>query len=122
MPDENEFKTRLLLALVTRELKTAFFLTLSDEPNIKIVATASNTAELLTFNRSLQPNALVVEWELPGSSMTEVYPELKEAASPPSIFIIGKPSCEHDILEMALEGEFFVDPEDLIQTLRAHKE
>ncbi len=115
----NESRIRLLLAIYTRELKTAFFLALSTESDIQIRATASNTAELLTFNRSLQPNAIVLEWNLPGRPMTEVYPVLTQADSSPTIFIIGKPSSEHHIRDLAPEGDLFTDPEDLIHALKA---
>jgi DNA-binding NarL/FixJ family response regulator len=116
---ENMSQIRLLLAIFTRELKTAFFLALSDESNIQIRATASNTAELLTFNRSLQPNVIVLEWDLPGRPMTEVYPVLTQADSPPAILIIGKPSSEHHIRDMAPDCDLFTDPEDLIHALKA---
>ncbi len=110
-------KIGLLLAIFTRELKTAFFLALSDESNIQIRATASNTAELLTFNRSLQPDVIVLEWDLPGRPMTEVYPVLTQADFPPAIFIIGKPSSEDCIRDLAPAGDLFTDPEKLINAL-----
>ena len=114
---ENKPTVRLLLAIYARELKTGFFIALSDESNIQIVATAANTAELLTYNRSLRPNAIVLEWDLPGKPMTEVYPVLTQAGSPPEIFIIGKPSSEHDIRLMAPICDLFTDPEKLIEAI-----
>jgi DNA-binding NarL/FixJ family response regulator len=116
---ENISKIRLLLAIFTRELKAAFFLALSDEPNVQIMATASNTAELLTFNRSLQPYVIVLEWELPGRPMSEVYPVLTQADHPPAIFIIGKPSSEHHIRDQAPDCDLFADPEKLIKAILA---
>jgi DNA-binding NarL/FixJ family response regulator len=116
---ENMSQIRLLLAIFTRELKTAFFLALSDESNIHIRATASNTAELLTFNRSLQPDVIVLEWELPGRPMKEIYPVLAQADFPPAIFIIGKPSSERHILDLAPECDLFTDPEKLIEAILA---
>ena len=92
---------------------------MSDESNIQIVATASNTAELLTFTRSLQPNVIVLEWDLPGRPMTEVYPQLAQANCPPTILIIGKPSSEHHIRVLAPDSDLFADPEKLIQALKA---
>lgn len=117
---EDRPTVRLLLAIYTRELKTAFFLALSDEPNTQIVATASNTAELLTYNRSLQPNAVVLEWDLPGRPMPDVYALLSEADSAPSIFIIGKPSAERQIRELAPECDLYADPEKLLHALTVH--
>ena len=116
--NEDNPTVHLLLAIFTRELKTAFFLALSDEPNIHIVATAANTAELLTYNRSLQPNAIVLEWELPGRPMSEAYSALNQAEDPPSIFIVGKPSSERHIRELAPECDLYADPEKLIHELK----
>jgi DNA-binding NarL/FixJ family response regulator len=116
---ENMAQFRLLLAIFTRELKTAFFLSLSDMLNIQIIATASNTAELLTFSRSLQPEVIVLEWELPGRPMTEVYPVLTQGDCPPAVFIIGKPSSEHHIRDLAPDCDLFTDPEALIHALKA---
>jgi DNA-binding NarL/FixJ family response regulator len=119
MSAENIPKIRLLLAIFTRELKTAFFLALTDESNIQIKATASNTAELLTFNRSLQPNVIVLEWDLPGRPMSEVYPMLTQSDCPPAILIIGKPSSEHDIQLLVPDCDLFTDPENLIEAIMA---
>ncbi len=119
MSAENISKIRLLLAIFTRELKTAFFLALSDKSNIQIKGTASNTAELLTFSRSLQPDVIVLEWDLPGRPMTEVYPVLTQGDFPPAIFIIGKLSSEHHIRDLAPDCDLFTDPEDLIHALKA---
>ena len=114
---ENKQTVRLLLAIYTRELKTAFFLALSDESKIQIVATAANSAELLTYNRSLRPDSIVLEWDLPGKSMTDVYPVLTQDDSPPSIFIIGKPSSEHHVRDLALDCDLYTDPEELVNAL-----
>ena len=119
---EDKSSVRLLLAIYTRELKTAFFLALADEPNIQIIATAANTAELLTYNRSLQPNAILLEWDLPGRPMCEVYQVLTQAGDPPSIFIIGKPSSEEQIREVAPGCDLYAVPEKLINELKVQME
>ena len=119
---ENKTIIQLLLAIYSRELKKAFFLTLSEEPNIQIVATAANTTELLSYNRSLQPDAIVLEWDLPGRPMSEVYPGLNQTDAPPSLFIIGKPSSEHHIRELVPECDLYDDPEKLIHALKVQKE
>jgi chemotaxis response regulator CheB len=113
---------RLLLAVYARELKTAFFLTLSGEPNVKIVATAVNSAELLTYSRTFQPEVIVLEWELPGQPMADVLPKLCQAEPAPKIFIISKPSSYQQLREISATGDLFmIDsvPEDFINTLEA---
>jgi DNA-binding NarL/FixJ family response regulator len=116
---EDKLTIRLLLAVNTRELKTAFFLTLSDESNIQIVATAVNTAELLTYNRSLKPHGIVLEWDLAGRQMSEVYPVLIQDDPPPSIFIVGKPSSEPQIRGLVPDCDLYTDPENLVKALKA---
>ncbi len=112
---------RLLLALHTRELKTAFFLALSAEPEVQIVATAVNSAELLTYTRAFQPKIIVMEWELPGLPVSEVIPKLTATESGPKIFITGKPSSEPELQEFSkVENIFLIDrsPEKFIKALQ----
>lgn len=117
MPDEKPIKFRLLLAVHTRELKSAFFFALAAKPSVRIVATAANTAELLTFSRTLQPDGIVLEWELPGRSMAEVYPQLTALADAGQVFIINKPSSDEQVRELASLANHFDDPESLVGAL-----
>ena len=118
---ESKSNLRLLLAIYTRELKTAFFLALSGEPDVQIVATATNTAELLTYSRTFQPDVIVLEWELPGGPMVEVFPTLTQTDPSAKIFIISKPSSHQQIQDIASTSDIFVDPADLINALEAFK-
>ena len=110
---------RLLLAIYTRELKTAFFLALSDQRTVQIVATATNTAELLSYTRAFQPDAIALEWEMPGRPMVDVLPTLTQACSPAEILIISRPSSRQQIRDVAPSVSVFDDPEELINTLEA---
>ena len=121
MTAQRKPKLGLLLAIYTRELKTAFFLALSGEPEVQIVATATNTAELLTYSRTLQPDVTVLEWELPGGPMVDVFPTLAQTDSSAKIFIISKPSSHQQIQDIAATTDTFVDPADLINALEAFK-
>jgi DNA-binding NarL/FixJ family response regulator len=118
---EGKPKLRLLLAIYTRELKTAFFLALSDEPAVQIVATATNTAELLSYSRTFQPDVIVLEWELPGRPPVEVFPTLTQTGPSAKIFIISKPSSHQQIQDIASTTDILVDPADLINALEAFK-
>ena len=117
MPDEKP--TRLLLAVHTRELKRALFLALAAKPSLRIVATADNTAELLTYSRTLQPDGIVLEWELPGRSMDEVFPQLTALNAAGQIFVINKPSSDEHMRELAAQASCFEDPESLVATLES---
>ena len=89
---ESKPKRQIIVAVSTRELKMAIFLALSSEPEIRVVATAANTAELLTYARSFQPEVIIFELELKGGPMADVLEKLSEVSPDSKIFIISKPS------------------------------
>jgi DNA-binding NarL/FixJ family response regulator len=114
-------RLRLLLAIYTRELKTALFLALSERSALQIVASATNTAELLSYSRTFQPDAIALEWEMPGRPMADVLPTLTQACSSAEILIISRPSSRHQIPDLAPRAGVFDDPEELINALEALK-
>jgi DNA-binding NarL/FixJ family response regulator len=116
---EKKHKLRLLLAICTRELKTAFFLVLSDQPSVQIVATATNTAELLSYSRAFQPDAIALEWELPGRPVADVLPMLAQTDMPTELLIVSRPSSRQQIRDVAPTASVFDEPEELINTLEA---
>jgi DNA-binding NarL/FixJ family response regulator len=120
IPDKTT-RLRLLLAIYTRELKTAFFLALSDQPSLQVVAAGTNTAELLTFGRTFQPDAIALEWELPGGPVAGFLPTLTQACSSAEILIISRPSSRQQIRDVAPYANVFDEPEELINTLEALK-
>jgi DNA-binding NarL/FixJ family response regulator len=119
---EQKPKLRLLLAIHTRELKTAFFLALSDRPSVQIVATATNTAELLSYSRTFLPDAIALEWEMPGRPVADVLPTLTQAGCSSEILIISRPSSRQQIRDTALCVSVFDDPEELVNRLEALKQ
>jgi DNA-binding NarL/FixJ family response regulator len=94
-------------------------LALSDRPSVQVVASATNTAELLSYSRTFQPDAIALEWELPGRPLADVLPTLTQADSPAEILIISKPSSRQQIRDVAPNVSVFDDPEELINTLEA---
>ena len=111
----------MLLAVYTRELKTAFFLALSHQPSLDVVASATNTAELLSYGRTFQPDAIALEWEIPGRPVADVLPTLIETCPSTEILIIGRPSSNQQIRGVAPHLHAFEDPEELISQLEALK-
>ena len=116
---ETETRLRLLLAIYTRELKTAFFLALSHQPSVHIVALATNTAELLTYGRTFQPDAIALEWEIPGRPVANVLPALTQVCPSAELLIITRPSSRGQIRDVAPDVRVFDDPEALINKLEA---
>lgn len=119
MTTTREPRLRLLLAVYTRELKTAFYLALSNQPAVQVVASATNTAELLSFNRTFRPEAIALEWEMPGRPVVDLLPMLAQADPPAEILVISRPSSREQIRDVAPDVRVFDDPEQLIHTLDA---
>jgi chemotaxis response regulator CheB len=118
---KDRLRLRLLLAIHTRELKTAFFLALSDRRSVQIVATATNTAELLSYSRTFQPDAIALEWEMPGRPVADLLPALTQACSSAELLIISRPSSRQQIRDVAPSANLFDDPEELMGALEALK-
>ena len=116
---EEKPRLRLLLAIYTRELKAAFFLALSVQPSVQVVASATNTAELLRYSRTFQPDAIALEWELPGRPVVDLLPTLTQADSSAEVLIISRPSSRRQIRDVAPTASVFDEPEELINTLEA---
>ena len=112
---------RLLLAIHTRELKTALFLALSERPALQIIASATNTAELLSYGRTFQPDAIALEWEIPGRPLAGVIPTLIQACPSAELLIVCRPSSRQEIRDLAPTVQVFDDPEALIDKLEALK-
>ncbi|MCP4360438.1 MAG: hypothetical protein GY796_20710 [Chloroflexi bacterium] len=120
MSAKNNPNTRVLLAVNTRELKTAFFLALGNEPDIKIVGMAVNTAELLTFTRALNPDAILLEWDLSGAPLTEIIPTILPTEATTKIFIISSPSSQQQCQAIVQSNNAIhveTSPENLITSL-----
>jgi DNA-binding NarL/FixJ family response regulator len=106
-----------------REVKTAIFLALQSEPEISVVATAVNTAELLTYTRSFHPDLIILEWELKGRPMMDVLPQLPQISPSSKIFVISKPSSYEQIRDLpANENIICVDEanEAILKTIKTH--
>ncbi len=121
MTADKKPKLRLLLAIHTRELKTAFFLALSNRRAVQTVASATNTAELLSYSRTFQPDAIALEWEMPGRPMADVLPALTQACPSAELLIISRPSSHQQIRDAEPSFSVFDDPEELIGALEALK-
>lgn len=120
MDSKNSPPKRVLLAVATHELKTAFFLAFGSEPHHQIVGTAVNTAELLTFTRALNPDIILLEWELPGTPMVEMITSLIQRDPKPQIFFISAPSSQQECLAAAKRDDAIhveSSPENLISSL-----
>lgn len=119
---ESKPKRQVVVAVSTRELKTAIFLTLNSEPEVRVVAVAANTAELLTYARSFQPDAIILELELQGYPIGEVLEKLCEVSPESKVLIISKPSSFDQIHNLpAADNIIRIDnaPETILRSLKS---
>jgi DNA-binding NarL/FixJ family response regulator len=78
----------VVVAVHGREVKTALFLALNSIPNIEIVATATSTAELISYCHAFHPGAVIVESDLPGRPLPDVLRELNQSTTPERVLIV----------------------------------
>ncbi len=70
---------RLVVAVHSREVKTALFLALNGFDDITIVATATSTAELTSYCRTFEPDVVIFERGLPGRPTAETLTDLRDS-------------------------------------------
>lgn len=107
---------RFVIATHSRDVKTALFLALNALPNATIVATATSTAELVSYCRAFLPDAAIVESGLPGESLTEVLHHFDSSATPRRIFVIGEDAAS-DLAADVGRAEVLRDIDHLMATL-----
>jgi chemotaxis response regulator CheB len=80
---------RVVVAVHSREVKTALFLALNAIPSIEIVATATSTAEVESYCRTFRPDIVIVESDLPGRPVSELLEEFEDSTTPRAALVIG---------------------------------
>lgn len=80
--------TRIVLATHSRELKMSLFLALNTLADVSIVATASATAELLSYGKALRPDVVIIETGLPGRDLDDAVERLETYIGPGRILLI----------------------------------
>lgn len=119
---ESKLRHQVLVAVSTRELKTAIFLALRSEPKIKVVAAAANTPELLTYARSFQPDVVILELELKGGLMVDVLEKLCKISPDSKVLLISKPSSYDQTLELPAAANIIRiddEPETILRSIKS---
>lgn len=107
---------RLVVAVHGREVKTALFLALAGVDAITIVATATSTAELVSYCRAFRPDIAVVESGLPGRPLDETLAQLGDWMKSGRILVIdGRGAIE--LVGKVPNAEVFEDIEHLVAAL-----
>lgn len=68
---------RVLLADDQKHIRLALQMLLKHEPHVRVVGEASEIESLLTQIRTVQPDVLLLDWELPGLSSIGSLPTLR---------------------------------------------
>jgi DNA-binding NarL/FixJ family response regulator len=84
---------------------------------VQIVATATNSAELLTYARALRPEIVVLESELPGMSLTELLPSLTASDPPARLLVLGRASSQSLVGEADCGAQLVHEPAEILAAL-----
>lgn len=69
---------RILLADDQRDVRSGLKILLEQQAHMDIVGEAAGTAELLDRAKALQPDLVLLDWELPGQGEKKIIPQLRE--------------------------------------------
>ena len=112
---------RIILATPDVDLRLAIQLLLSEEPNVKIVGTASNTAGVLALIQTTTVDLVFLDWDLSDCPMDNLIHKIRDEQPELDMIVMGSdpnlrstpfPSGVRGIL---LKGE---PPEKLLQVYR----
>ena len=85
---------RVVVGAATREMRTALFL-VTRSSNIRIVATASSLAELVTYTRGFQPNVVIVADDLvPRADLVPQIAALQKILRSGRVIVVGPSVAE----------------------------
>jgi DNA-binding NarL/FixJ family response regulator len=104
---------QLVVAVHSREVKTALFLALNGLDAITIVATATSTGELASYCRAFKPDVIIFERDLPGRPAAEILPDIRRSLPDCRIQMIDERGTGDDGQELS-EVEVFTDLDQLI--------
>ncbi len=91
---------RVLLADDEARVRSALKLLLEQQPDWVVIGEADGSAGLLAAVRAMQPDAILIDWELPGISANTLIPALR--ALVPELIIIalsGRPESRRAALQ-----------------------
>jgi DNA-binding NarL/FixJ family response regulator len=113
---------RVLVADSDPRVRTALNMLLKFEPELAIIGESVHASSLLAKAEELEPDLVLLDWELPGNSITALIEQLKNAESPCRVIVLSRrPEAEQ--AAMTVGADAFVsktDPADsLLDTLHS---
>ena len=125
--ENNRFKyestaMRVLLADDQSHIRSALQLLLKYEPAVYVVGEASDAKSLLAQLRAIHPDAILLDWELPGLIAIDTLTALREDCPHLSVIALsGQPEARQEALDSGADA--FVSkiepPEQLLAVLHA---
>jgi two-component system response regulator DesR len=111
---------RILVADSDQRVRTALNILLQFEPELRIVGESTDASSLLTQAEELKPDLVLLDWELPGNSITALIESMRQSKPPCQVIILARrPESKQAALTVGANA--FVsktDPADsLLQTL-----
>jgi DNA-binding NarL/FixJ family response regulator len=79
----------VVVAVHSREVKTALFVALNGVETVTIVAVAGSTAELVSYCQTFRPDVAIVEAGLPGQPIEPVLAEIEQSSNVERLLVIG---------------------------------
>lgn len=111
--DSTPIPLSIVIGAAEREMRTALFLAINSV-KIRLVATASTAAELITHTRSLQPDAVVIADDiLAADDLVTTISAIQETMSA-SVLVVG-PSAS--AIAEAADVAFVAESSDLLDSL-----
>jgi DNA-binding NarL/FixJ family response regulator len=113
-------KTRIFIACADERLRIALLLLLDTEPDVVVVGITDRLPGLKTQLQATEPHVLLLEWELPFQSMTDLINDIHKLGSSPKIILLSiRPEEEEEIIAAGVD--YFVaknaPPDKLLQIL-----
>jgi DNA-binding NarL/FixJ family response regulator len=98
---------RILIAARQALTRSALRLFLQKGQGLEVVGEAADSEELLAEVRSKHPNVLLLEWELPGTSTTDLLTTLRGSNSRLTVVVLsGRPELEQAVQAAGADGFF----------------
>jgi DNA-binding NarL/FixJ family response regulator len=113
---------RVLLADNRVEVRSALRFLLEQEPGISVVGEAAEAGALFAQAEAIQPDLVLLDWDLPGARAADLLPMLLTCCPYAKVIVLsGRPEARQE----ALTAEIFAfvskgdPPEWLLRTLQA---
>lgn len=112
----------ILLADDQADVRSALRFLLEQEPGLSVVAEAAEAEELLAQAKTIQPDLVLLDWELPGMLGADLLATLRSDCPDLKVIALsGRPEARQEVLTAGIHG--FVSkgdpPERLLRTLYA---